>query len=443
MGTGTPEDGGGRGTRPEADAPTDSGSAPESGAGPGSASGTGPAYNGGSRAEAAAVSDPGTARRGGRVSLAATGRCDHAVKGGAGATKDGAPARPGGGEVSAGAPRRGALPWRGGVVRLDLPKIALAASGLGLLLVACALSLALGARAIPVGDVWRALTDASGSDIDVTVREIRVPRTVLGIFVGAALAVAGALTQTLTRNPLAEPGLLGVTAGASFAIVVGVAAGFAGSQGSQVGLALVGALAAGAVVYAVGRASPLRLVLAGVAFGSVLQGISLAVRLLDPDTFDHYRFWSVGSLAGREQAPLLLPVLVIATGLVAAMFLTGPLNTLALGEEVAHGLGANVVRTRVAVLAVVTLLAGTATAVAGPIAFLGLMVPHIVRRAAGGSVPWLLTFSMILGPVLLLGADIAGRLLLTTGEVPVEVVVAFIGAPVLIWAVRRYDGNTL
>jgi iron complex transport system permease protein len=312
-----------------------------------------------------------------------------------------------------------------------------------LLLTACAFSLAVGARSIPPGEVWRALTDPSGGDIDVTVREIRVPRTVLGIFVGAALAVAGALTQTLTRNPLAEPGLLGVTAGASFAIVVGVTAGFAGGQGAQVSLALVGALVAGAVVYAVGRASPLRLVLAGVALGSVLQGISLAVRLLDPDTFDHHRFWSVGSLGGREQAPLLLPVLMIAVGLVAAMFLTGALNTLALGEEVAHGLGANVVRTRVAVLAVVTLLAGTATAVAGPIAFLGLMVPHIVRRPAGGSVPWLLTFSMLLGPVLLLGSDIAGRLLLTTGEVPVEVVVAFAGAPVLIRAVRRYDGNTL
>jgi len=323
------------------------------------------------------------------------------------------------------------------------PKVLLLVGAIALLVVVCGLSLVLGARAIPPGDVWRALTDPSGGDIELTIREIRVPRMILGICVGAALATAGALTQTLTRNPLAEPGLLGVTAGAGFAITVGTMAGLAGSQGIQVALALVGAMAAGVLVYAVGRTSPLRLVLAGVALASVLTGISLSLRILDPDTFDHYRFWSVGSLAGREQAPLLLPVTLIVLALVGASALTGALNALSLGEDVAHGLGAHVVRTRVAVLAVVTLLAGTATAVAGPIAFLGLMVPHIVRRAAGGSVPWLLAFSAVLGPILLLASDVTGRLLLPTGEVPVAIVTAFFGAPVLIWAVRRYEGIAL
>jgi len=323
------------------------------------------------------------------------------------------------------------------------PKVLLLLGAIALLVLVCGLSLILGARAIPLGDVWRALVDPSGDDTELTIREIRVPRMILGICVGAALATAGALTQTLTRNPLAEPGLLGVTAGAGFAITLGTMTGLAGSQGIQVALALVGAMAAGVLVYAVGRTSPLRLVLAGVALASVLTGVSLSLRILDPDAFDHYRFWSVGSLAGREQAPLLLPVTLIVLALVGASALTGALNALSLGEDVAHGLGAHVVRTRVAVLAVVTLLAGTATAVAGPIAFLGLMVPHIVRRAAGGSVPWLLAFSAVLGPILLLASDVTGRLLLPTGEVPVAIVTAFFGAPVLIWAVRRYEGISL
>lgn len=329
------------------------------------------------------------------------------------------------------------------ISKTDASKVLVLLGGIVLLVLVSGLSLALGARAIPLGDVWRALTDPSGGDTELTIRRIRVPRTVLGICVGAALATAGALTQALTRNPLAEPGLLGITSGAGFAITVGTMTGIAGSQGVQMTLALLGALLAGVLVYSVGRTSPLRLVLAGVALTFVLSGVAMSLRILDPDAFDHYRFWSVGSLAGREQTPLLLPILLILLALIGAMALTGALNTLSLGDDVAHGLGAHVVRTRIAVLAVVTLLAGTATAIAGPIAFLGLMVPHIMRRAAGGSVPWLLAYSALLGPILLLASDVTGRLLLPTGEVPVAVVTAFFGAPVLIWAVRRHEGTAL
>nr|WP_276324147.1 iron chelate uptake ABC transporter family permease subunit [Streptomyces sp. RFCAC02] len=157
-----------------------------------------------------------------------------------------------------------------------------------------------------------------------------------------------------------------------------------------------------------------------------------------PDVLDRYRFWSVGSLAGREQMDLTLPLVVIALALAGALLLTGPLNALALGETVAHALGARVARTRTAVLVLVTVLAGTATAVAGPIAFLGLMVPHLARRAAGGSLRRLMAHTVVLGPLLLLTADIAARVLLPTGEVPVAVVTAFLGGPVLIWAVRRH-----
>ncbi|MCP2354783.1 iron complex transport system permease protein [Nonomuraea thailandensis] len=306
-----------------------------------------------------------------------------------------------------------------------------------LLLAAVVASLCVGAQTIAPAEIWRALTGAGDGEAYLIVHDVRGPRTLLGICVGAALGTAGTLVQTLTRNPLAEPGILGVTAGAGFAINVGGVLGLAGGQVAQLVLASLGAALAAVLVYALGSAAPLRLVLTGVALSSVLAGISLGLRLMLPDVFDRYRFWSVGSLAGHEQVPLTLPAATIVAALVCAALVTRPLSALVLGEEVARSLGGHVLRTRVVVLVLVTLLAGAATAVAGPIAFLGLMVPHLARRLAGASVPWLMAYTMVLGPVLLLASDVAARVLLPTGEVPVAVVTAFAGAPVLIWAVRR------
>jgi iron complex transport system permease protein len=313
-----------------------------------------------------------------------------------------------------------------------------------LLLVAMAVaSVCVGAQAVAPAEVLRAFTDYSGSTEHLIVRDIRGPRTLLAVCVGAALGTAGALVQTLTRNPLAEPGILGVTGGAGFAVTVGAALGVAGSQVTQLLLAFVGAVIAAVVVYSVGRTSPLRLVLAGTALSSLLAGLSLGMRLLQPDVFDKFRFWYVGSLAGREQSPFLIPLAVLLVSLVGAMAVTRPLNALALGEQVASTLGANILRTRVAVLTLITLLAATATAVAGPIAFVGLIVPHLARRLASGSIPWLMAYTMVLSPVLLMIADVLSRVLLPTGEVPVAVVTAFLGGPVLIWAVRRYGTAAL
>ncbi|MGC4893678.1 FecCD family ABC transporter permease [Micromonospora sp. DT31] len=312
-----------------------------------------------------------------------------------------------------------------------------------LLVVAAGASMAVGARTVAPAEVWRAFADFAGTTDHLVVRDIRLPRTLLGICVGAALGAAGSLIQTLTRNPLAEPGILGVTAGAGFAINLGVLVGVAGSQAGQLVLAVAGSAVAAVVVYAVGRASPLRLVLAGVALSWVLMGVSLGLRLGFPDVFDRYRFWSVGALAGAERTPLVLPLLVTVAALVAAMAATRPLNALALGEDVAHALGAHVTRIRIAVLVLVTVLTGVATAVAGPIAFVGLMVPHLARRLAVDSIPWITGYSMLLGPILLLVADVSARVLLPTGEVPVAIVTAFLGAPVLIWAVRRYGAAAL
>ncbi|MEU6992059.1 iron chelate uptake ABC transporter family permease subunit [Streptomyces sp. NPDC046465] len=323
------------------------------------------------------------------------------------------------------------------------PRIGLLIGGVALLAVIAVLSIGVGARHISPAEVVRALLDYRGTDDHVIVRDVRAPRALLAVAVGAALAVAGALIQTLARNPLAEPGILGVTAGAGFAITVGSGLGLAAGQSGQLALAISGSVLAALLVAAVGRRSPLRLVLTGVALTAVLGGVSLGLRLMLPDTFDVYRFWSVGSLASREQAPLALPLTAIGVSLLGALLLSRALNALALGENVARTLGAGVVRVRTAALVLITVLSGAATAVAGPILFVGLIVPHLVRKPAGGSVPWLILYSMVLGPILLLIADIGSRVLLTTGEVPVAVVTAFLGGPMLIWAVRRYGAGSL
>ncbi|MEE1840885.1 FecCD family ABC transporter permease [Streptomyces sp. JV190] len=323
------------------------------------------------------------------------------------------------------------------------PQIALLVGGLLLLTAIAVLSMGVGARHVPPAEVVRALFDHRGTDDQVIVRDIRAPRALLAIAVGAALAVAGALIQTLARNPLAEPGILGVTAGAGFAVTVGSALGMAGGQAGELGFAITGSVLAALLVAAVGQRSPLRLVLTGVALTAVLGGVARGLRLMLPDVFDVYRFWSVGSLAGREQAPLALPLTAIAVSLLGALLLSRALNALTLGESVAQTLGAGVGRVRAAALVLITVLSGAATAVAGPILFVGLIVPHLVRRPAAGSVPWLILYTMVLGPILLLVADIGSRVLLPTGEVPVAIVTAFLGGPMLIWAVRRYGAGSL
>ncbi|MFJ2270784.1 FecCD family ABC transporter permease [Streptomyces sp. NPDC087849] len=324
-----------------------------------------------------------------------------------------------------------------------VPQIGLLVGGLVLLAVVAVLSMGVGARHVPPAEVVRALLDYRGTDDHVIVRDVRAPRPLLAIAVGAALAVAGALIQTLARNPLAEPGILGVTAGAGFAVTVGSALGLAAGQAGELGFAIAGSVLAALLVAAVGQRSPLRLVLTGVALTAVLGGVALGMRLMLPDVFDAYRFWSVGSLAAREQAPLALPLAAIAVSLLGALLLSRALNALTLGENVAQTLGAGVGRVRAAALVLITVLSGAATAVAGPILFVGLIVPHLARKPAAGSVPWLILYTMVLGPILLLVADIGSRVLLPTGEVPVAIVTAFLGGPMLIWAVRRYGAGSL
>ena len=304
------------------------------------------------------------------------------------------------------------------------------------------LSILIGARGIGIATVWEALTAPANLEAHHVIRELRLPRTVVAIVVGAALGIAGAIIQALTRNPLADPGILGVNSGASFAVAVGIGIFGARSLSATMWWAFAGALIVTIGVYAIGAAGrggadPLRLVLAGVALGAVLSGLTSAMTLLDPQAFDAMRNWGAGSVVGRELAQIWPVLPCLGVGLVLALVAARPLNAIALGEDLAAALGANVLRTRVLVVIAVTLLAGGATAIAGPIGFVGLMIPHVARWIVGPDQRWIMAYTVVLAPILLLVSDIAGRLIMRPAEIPVGIVTAFVGAPVLIVLIRR------
>ncbi|MBQ7805398.1 iron chelate uptake ABC transporter family permease subunit, partial [Rhodococcus sp. (in: high G+C Gram-positive bacteria)] len=260
--------------------------------------------------------------------------------------------------------------------------------------------------------------------------------------VGMALGVAGGLIQAMTRNPLADPGILGVNAGAGFAMVVAVAVFGLTSIWSYIWFAFLGAVIATAIVYTLGSigrggATPIRLTLAGVAIGSVLGGISSGITLLNPTAFDQMRQWNAGSLSGRSLEIVLAVAPFILIGLFLALALARQLNAVALGDDLARSLGANITRTRILGVIAVTLLCGAATAAAGPIGFVGLMVPHVARWFVGPDQRWILPYTLVCSPILLLFSDVVGRIVLRPGELQVGIVTAFIGAPVLIMLVRR------
>ncbi|EOV9604316.1 Fe(3+)-siderophore ABC transporter permease [Cronobacter malonaticus] len=314
-----------------------------------------------------------------------------------------------------------------------------------LLLLMVALSLLVGAKSLPFSLVLDALTGTC-HDADCTiVLDARLPRTLAGIVAGLSLGLAGALMQTLTRNPLADPGLLGVNSGASFAIVLGAALWGVSEPLHILALALCGALAATLVVAFTGSAgggqlSPVRLTLAGVALAAVLEGLSGGIALLNPVVYDQLRFWQAGSLDIRTLTTLKAIAPVVLTGAVIALLLGRALNSLSMGADTATALGSRVARTQVFGLIAITLLCASATAVVGPIAFIGLMMPHLARWLMGADHRWSLPVTLLATPSLLLLADIIGRLVVP-GELRVSVVSAFIGAPALIYLVRQRRGG--
>jgi ABC-type Fe3+-siderophore transport system permease subunit len=314
---------------------------------------------------------------------------------------------------------------------------------LALTALACLASIAIGTRSIGLGEVWRALVDSGlSSEEAVIVRQLRVPRTLLGLMVGMALGVAGALMQGHTRNPLGDPGLLGVTAGASLAVVLSIAWLGISTPSGYVWFAFLGALAGTVAVYLIGSAgrggaTPVTLALAGAALSALLYGLVRAVLVTDQQTLDSFRFWVVGSLAGRDADVAWQVAPFIALGLLLAVANGPALNLLGLGEDVARGLGQRIWLARAVGLAAITLLAGAATATCGPIAFVGLVVPHAVRAVTGPDHRWLIPCSALAGAVLLLTADVVGRVVVRPGELQVGIVLALIGAPFFIALVRR------
>ncbi|MEU8248011.1 iron ABC transporter permease [Nonomuraea sp. NPDC048916] len=322
-------------------------------------------------------------------------------------------------------------------------RLLLLAALLGAVCVTVALSITIGSRPVPPADAWQALTAPTGTENDIIIRSLRVPRTVLGVLAGLALGVAGALMQGHTRNPLADPGLLGVTQGAAFAMVASIILLGAQSLLAYIWFGLAGALVASVGVFALGMVggrgspTPVTLALAGTAVSAFLYALTSAMVLLDEQAMDVFRFWQAGSIAARGSDVIWQVLPFVVTGLLLAMVNAPGLNALSLGEDVARGLGQRIGLTRGVGVAAVTLLTGAAVAACGSLAFVGLIVPHLARSLSGTDHRWLLPYSGLIGVALLLLADVIGRVVAPPGELEVGVVLALLGAPSFVALVRR------
>ncbi len=323
-----------------------------------------------------------------------------------------------------------------------LPPVWLLIAGVLALALAAFASVALGARPLSLETVLQALTSPDPANGDHAVVLSRVPRTVAALLIGAALGLAGTALQGMTRNPLADPGIMGLNAGAAFAVVTAIYVFGITSFTGYVWFALAGTAVAALIVYSVaslGRegATPVKLALAGAGLTAGLTSLLSAILVSSRQTLDTFRFWQVGTVSGRGWDVLLPLIPFLAVGAAILLASGRLLNGLSLGDDVARGLGQNVNLSRGIMAVGVVLLCGAATAAAGPIAFLGLVIPHLVRGLTGPDYRWILVLSAVLAPVLLLVSDVVGRLILPPGEVPVGIMTAVIGAPVFIAIIRR------
>ncbi|MCX4550114.1 iron ABC transporter permease [Streptomyces sp. NBC_01387] len=321
-------------------------------------------------------------------------------------------------------------------------RIAWTAAAVVALLLAVLLSLAVGARAIAPSAVIDALLHGGHSNTAEVVRQLRVPRTLIGLMVGVALALAGTVLQGITRNPIADPGILGISQGASVGVVLAIA--FAGihTLTGYVWFAFAGAALASVAVYAIasrgrGGATPVKLALGGAAINALLVSVVQGVLTTKASALDEFRFWQVGSISGRETDIVgqIWPFLLVGVVLVASV--ARGLDALALGDDMAKGLGQKVATVRIVGGIGATVLTGVGVAAAGPIAFIGLAVPHIARALVGSDHRWVLPMAALIGPVMLLVSDVIGRVIFPPGEVPAGVMTALIGVPFLVALVRR------
>lgn len=305
------------------------------------------------------------------------------------------------------------------------------------------LSLRIGSRPVTTQVVWDAIVHFDPSSYDQTVvRSLRLPRTIIALGVGGALAVAGATMQAVTRNPLAEPSILGVSSGASFALVTAIYFGGLSEPYQYVWFSFIGAMAASLLVFLIsgmGRdgATPVKLALAGVVVSSLLGAWTSALLLLDEETFDVVRFWFAGSVVGRDLTTFWTVSPFLLGGAAICLFLGHQLNVLNLGDDAARGLGMQTGRTRIICSVLVVFITGAAVSTAGPIGYLGLAVPHMVRSVIGPDYRWVLPYSMVWGAIFLTGADVIGRVVVRPSELEVGIVTAVVGAPFLIYLARQ------
>ena len=328
--------------------------------------------------------------------------------------------------------RTGGAAWRAGLL----------AALVGALALVMLWSVASGSKPIPLGAAWDGLVHFDDADPDhLIIRSLRVPRTIIGALVGIGLGLAGALIQGITRNPLADPGILGVEAGASLFVVIGIHSFGIATLTGYVWFAFVGAAVSSVVVYVLGSmgrdgATPIKLALAGAAMTAFVSSITSAILLLDVSTLDEFRFWVVGSLANRDGSIARQVAPFIGVGAVLALLAGRTLNAMALGDDVARSLGQRVGMSRALVGVTIVMLVGGATAAAGPVAFVGLAVPHVARAIVGPDYRWILPYSAVLAPIMLISADVVGRVIDRPGEIQVGVITAVIGAPFFVLLVR-------
>ena len=330
----------------------------------------------------------------------------------------------------------------------SIKKLALLPLCLLALLLCAVLSLMFGSRSLPWGELWAALRGVSSDSLALGIVQARLPRMAFGLIAGAALGVSGALMQCITRNPIADPSILGINTGASLFVVIGIAFFGINLPGQYIVLALIGAGLTAVFVYAIaslGSAglTPIKLALSGAATGMALSSLVSTVILPRSQVMDQFRFWQIGSVggAGWAQISAVTPYLIV--GLVLAVVLIPALNTLALGDEMATGLGTNVKAARGLGALAGVLLCGATTAVAGPIGFVGLMVPHLMRAIFGPDLKYIIPMSAVGGACLLTLSDVLGRVVGHPGEIEVGIVTAFIGAPFFVMIARKAKVTTL
>ncbi|MEF3313063.1 iron ABC transporter permease [Paenibacillus sp. GYB004] len=293
---------------------------------------------------------------------------------------------------------------------------------------------------------WRTAVDAyfhfNGSNEHIVIKEHRVPRALIAAAVGASLGIAGALLQALTKNPLADLGLMGINSGAGLAIVCGVTFFSVSSLSDYTWIAFIGSVASGIVVYILGSAgkdglSPLKVTLAGAAVTALASSMIHALLLIDKRNMEEVLFWLAGSVQGRKLELLLDVLPFMATAWIGAIAVSGPVHTLLLGDEVAKGLGQRTLLVKAVAGLIIMTLCAASVAVAGPIAFIGLVTPHICRTLIGNDIRWIIPYSPFVGAILLIAADIAGRFIAMPGEMPIGVMTALVGTPFFVYAARK------